>query len=392
MTTDVNAGFDAQRASQIQTAADRKAFLEGQVAQGLMRKNSNGTYTVLSGYDRGEVFNELGEPQHGLDTQQDGTTAFYSKDVPAWHSLGHVIPGGAKTTTDILKYAGQAFGVKVAETPFLNPVTKTWGTVRDSFTSYRTDTGEPFGTMGKRWVPLQNTDAFSMLDELTEYMPVETAGTFDNGRRTFVSAKSPEDLILDENGLADPMRQYVMIVNHHDGRGSLSASVTPWRPRCKNTVNFGVRDAVRKISIRHTKNAMAKVSEAKQVLGLVRTYFDAFAAEENALIQTPFFANQVDALIDQVWGELGTDPSKRTATNHANRRDAVHQIWEVESARCGFNAYAAENAITGYVDHHRGRRTAGRMTPLQALGEAVLLDANTEPKQTAHDKLMLLVK
>lgn len=391
---DVNAQFDAQRAQQIQTVNDRRAFLDGQVAKGEMRKNQNGTYTVLTGWDRGEVFNANGLPQAGLDTMANGETAFYSKDVPAWHGLGTVIPGGARTATEVLRYAGQDFDVALIETPHWNPVLSAWETVKDNFTSYRTDTGHALGVVGKRWTPIQPRDAYGLLDELTEFMPAETAGTFDQGRRTFVTAKYPEDLILDPSGIADRIARYVSLINYYDGRGSLTATVSPWRIRCKNTQALNLRDADRKFAIRHTKNYASKVQAAKEALGLVNRYYEAFAEESTALIQTPATKNMVDDLIAAVWGEMDeAEASKRGATMAANRRASIMNIWDVEAERCGANAYALENAITGYVDHDRPKRVGSKgLTPLMALGEAVLADTNAEPKIKAHKALMTLVK
>jgi phage/plasmid-like protein (TIGR03299 family) len=393
---DVNEQFDTDRAAQLARIQDRTEVLEAMAARGEARKLANGEFQITSGWDRGEIFNAQGLPQTGLDLRENGEAAFYSKDVPAWHGLGTVVPGGLRSATEILKFSGQLYTVDLMPTPHPNPVTGLSEIIPGTFTSYRTDTGAPLGVVGNRFTPLQNMEAYSMLDELTGYMPTETAGTFDGGRRTFVTAKAPDDLILDPDGIADAIKQYVAIINRHDGRGSLTAFTTPWRIRCKNTEGLAVAGATRSIKIRHTRNALSKVAEARQVLGLARDYYAAFAKEETALIHTEFPSNQVDALINQVWDkdqdEIAAKGSKRAVTLDAQRRDRVHELFEMEAERCGPNAYAAERAITGYVDHDRPRKTGKRMTPLQALGEAVLADSNSEPKRTAHAKLMELVK
>jgi hypothetical protein len=80
----VNDQFAAERAAQLATLANRREWLDSQVAAGEMRKNGNGTYTVLgTGWDRGETFNAMGLPETGLETLANGDKAFYGAGKPA---------------------------------------------------------------------------------------------------------------------------------------------------------------------------------------------------------------------------------------------------------------------------------------------------------------------
>jgi hypothetical protein len=99
--TDVNERFAAERAGQLQAAADRKADIDGRIAEGKLVPIGDGRYRVNDpqSWDNGEVWTlQNGDvlPQHGLDTST-GQVALYSA-VPAWHDLGTIIPGG---TSDI---------------------------------------------------------------------------------------------------------------------------------------------------------------------------------------------------------------------------------------------------------------------------------------------------
>jgi phage/plasmid-like protein (TIGR03299 family) len=391
----VNDQFAAERAAQLATLANRREWLDSQVAAGEMRKNGNGTYTVLgTGWDRGETFNAMGLPETGLETLANGDKAFYGAGKPAWWSIGTPIPRLAKSTTEILGYAGLDFEVGIKPTPWImqdGEITALDG----SFTTYRIDMNgheTPFGTVGKRYVPLAPREAFGMLDEISDYLPVETAGMWKGGRRMFVSCKAPEPVTLDPSGIADKVDMYLNLTNSWAGESNVSADVSPWRRVCKNTNRFAIRDATATFQIRHTASMMDKIEEAKRALGLTEDYAAKWAAEETALINTPFAANQVDALINQVYGELAIDAGKRAVTLRGSLRDDVHKWWEVESERAGANAYAAENAITGHEDHGRNYRNGGTLTPLAALGEAILAESAEPVKSKAHAKLMLITR
>lgn len=401
MTTDVNAEFFTTRIQQLADAKDRHNALEKAVKDGQVRKNSNGTYTVLTGWDQGEVLDGTGMPRHGLDVTETGDVKLYLKDTPAWHSLGTVIDGGLSSVDNVLKVAGLDYTVGLRKARYLpdeaddqNDADSVPLNVPDYFVTIREDTKAALGVVGNRYVPIQNSDAYSFLESLfaDNLMICETAGSRNNGRDVFISAELPTHLIIDPTGFADYIRQYIIIQNNHSGRSPLVASTTPWRPVCANTERFGVRDAVSKWAIRHTRSAPDRMKEARRALGLTTAYYEQWAEEENALAQTPFFFNQVDALIREVWGELDKDATKVKRTRWEGRRDTLMELFNVETARVGTTAYAAERAVTALLDHHTGRKNGGRHTPLEALGVAILEDSTTTTKTKAHEKLMQLVR
>lgn len=395
MATDVNAAFAATKFAQMDNATKRLDWLESMVREGKAKDNGNGTVTITSGWDEGETFRLQQRDglvqdviaSHGLDTKANGEIALYLNTEPAWHALVDPIPGGLKTAAGVLKAAGLDWEVGVEQATFHGKP------VPGKFVTYRKDTADPLGIVGKIYTPFQNSQSYAFLDELLEFgMVAETAGSWRGGSRTFISARIPEDLILDPEGIADPIRQYLMISNSHDGTTPVRAVVTPWRPVCRNTERFALRDATTKWSVRHTKNAAAKVEEAKKALKLTHEYYTEWAAEETKLIQTPF--NTVDALIKEIWGELDTDATKRARTADANRRSQIHELFRAEANRSGRNAYAAERAITEYVDHFIQLRPRNDLKgePLKALGQALLEETQDAVKTKTHDKLMLLVK
>lgn len=385
--TDVNEEFNAQRIAQMERVQDRVAYLEGEVALGNMEKLDNGRYRVLTGWDRGEVFDAEGMPEHGLDLKQNGEVALYLKDTPAWHKLGTVIKGGLSTGAAVLQTAGLDY--TVAQTPVkFHPEGEYMTEVPGKFVNYRTDTGAPLGVVGSKYTTIQNIESYAFLDGLLDHgMIADSAGSFAEGSRIFVAAQIPEDLVLDPEGVADVIKQYVVFGNSHDGSSPSYAVTTPWRPVCKNTERLAVQGAKARWNVRHTKNWKDRLDEAKRALGLTSQYYEKFAEEETSLLHTEMTMEAVDKLLDELW-EKPTD-NKRSVTMDANRREKIYARFATEVDRVGRNAYALERAITGYADHDRAYHLKDR-SPLEALGEAILMESNEKVKHETHRKLLTL--
>ncbi|MFI1370203.1 DUF932 domain-containing protein [Streptomyces griseochromogenes] len=84
--------------------------------------------------------------------------------------------------------------------------------------------------------------------------------------------------------------------------------------------------------------------------GLSVQYFENFAAEETALARTDLAVANFHKVVADLW-LLDDDASKRTRTNHATRLSALDDRFRTETEKVGRTAYAAERAITGYLDH-----------------------------------------
>ena len=130
----------------------------------------------------------------------------------------------------------------------------------------RLDTHEYLGIVSENYGVVQNEDAFKFIDTLVtgrmdydEHKPViETAGVLGRGERVFVTAKFPDEIILDNKG-DDRVEMYMVFTTSHDGLGAVTCLVTPVRVVCNNTLNFAMRRNAGKISLHHTRNIMERL-------------------------------------------------------------------------------------------------------------------------------------
>ena len=130
----------------------------------------------------------------------------------------------------------------------------------------RLDTHQFLGIVTEDYGIVQNEDAFKFIDTLVtgkltdaEHTPViETAGVLGKGERVFITAKFPEQIILDNKG-NDRVEMYIVFTTSHDGKGAVNCLVTPIRVVCNNTLNFALRNHSGKLSLRHSRNVMDRL-------------------------------------------------------------------------------------------------------------------------------------
>jgi phage/plasmid-like protein (TIGR03299 family) len=394
---DPNERFTTERAAQIRAAQDRQANLDRRIAAGTLVPLGAGRYRVNDpdSWDNGEILCQRdGQilPEHGLDTTT-GRAALYST-VPAWHGLGSVVPGGTTDIDTVLTLGGIDF--EVTRRPVLYQPTPD-GPARalaDQFVTVREDTGAGLGVVGARYEVLPNRAVFAFLQDLVDDHDVvwESAGALREGRKVFVSMRLPDTVTIDAAGVRDEIVPFIVAVNSHDGSSQAHVAVTPWRPVCGNTERFALRDAYTRWGVRHTRNARDRVAEARRTLGLSITYYQRFAAEEQALARTELAIAEFRQVIDELWAAPADDTPQRARTNHQRRVQTLTGLYRSNADRLGATAYAAERAITEYTDWRAAIRPTGtlRGNNLAARATAVIEGSSDELKSKAHRRLLTL--
>ena len=194
----------------------------------------------------------------------------------AWHRLGQVFDGQL-SVKEALELSHADYQVEArnvfAMTPALQEVLAgdsdtisrdvledliTDALVEGRMATMRMDKCKALGVVSDHYGIVQNERAFEFIDTLCsggkENTPViECAGVLGQGERVFITAKFPEQIILDNKG-DDRVEMYVVFTTSHDGTGAVNCMVTPIRVVCNNTLNYalGRGGNAGKISLRHT--------------------------------------------------------------------------------------------------------------------------------------------
>jgi phage/plasmid-like protein (TIGR03299 family) len=235
-----------------------------------------------------------------------------------------------------------------------------YATVRD------TDNGpEVIGTVGSRYHPLQNEQAFDWVDTILDGGGVwDTAGSFNNGSKVFGSMLiSTDKIVVDRNGLNDAIDLYLMVSNSHDGSLPLQSSITPVRVRCQNTFQLALNQinraaAPQTFKIRHTVSAEFKVEIAREALRLSFAYADEFDKLANEMFNTHVDANKFNEIVRSIYpmpdGNSVERGDKTAMTRWANTIDLLNEI-RVSPSNDGIanTAWGTYNILTERMDWFR---------------------------------------
>ncbi len=204
--------------------------------------------------------------------------SFFSVKEKAWHGLGTIIED-YPTSAEAIKYAGLDYTVEKRNlftygddtTPETedNDIVMEWRLdVPSHFATVRTDTDDVLGVVGRDYQVVQNIDAFSFFDSIVggkDGIKYETAGALGKGERIFITAKLPEYIKVGRNDLIE---QFLFLTTSHDGFGSITASFTPIRICCQNTLNAALKNQINAVKIRHTASAYDRLKQAHKLLGI----------------------------------------------------------------------------------------------------------------------------
>ncbi|MCI0462766.1 MAG: DUF932 domain-containing protein [Gemmataceae bacterium] len=289
---------------------------------------------------------------HELATTADGRTAMmYCGEAP-WHGLGTRLDAPA-TAAEAITAAGLDYEVT------LTPMTTTDGLpVPQRRAVVRADTRTVLGVVSDRFVPVQNRQAFGFLDAIVAEggLRYHTAGALGQGERIWLLAKLPDQIRV--RGGDDLVDKYLLLSNAHNGSAALRVLFTPVRVVCANTLSLAHRQGAGEgVSIMHKGDLEAKIRQAQQVLGLAQRFFDDAAAIIDRLSAYSPSSTQLTAY----FRELYPDPEESKNNGRAAKaRSELQRLFEegVGHDQPGVKgtAWAAYNAVTEYVDHHRSAR------------------------------------
>lgn len=311
-----------------------------------------------------------------IEVSVDGfEAAFASRQEPAWHGLGTVFDHDV-TTEEMLKLAHlDNWDVRLEPLEFPEghrPVTDHFALLRTNPFDQGTDV---LSIVGQRYRPYQNEELLAFGDAILDGGGRwETGGSIKQGRQVFASLLTNlDDLVLDPNGAADVVKNYLLLHTSHDGSTAIQAANTPVRVVCQNTLNIALRGVKQSFKIRHTQTAEGKVQAAREALGIQVAYFDEFAAEAQSMIETTVTDDKFLEIVTALYPKPD-EASKAAVTRWNNKVETLEGIYlgngdgpnTTDNIRG--TAWGVFNALTESLDWYR--------KPRKGSAEAVLTAAS----------------
>lgn len=327
----------------------------------------------------------------------NGKASFASLREPAWHSLGQIAQK-EMTTQEIMKLAilndwnvraielenflaNTDIGVNIKKQIIIrdNPAYIEGGDAKKH---------DILGVVGGRYGIVQNEEVFEFGQALLgDDARWETAGSIKKGTTVFGTIALEMDLVIDENGVADQVKTYLMLSTTHDGSGPLFAGITPVRVVCANTYNMAIGNMSNVIKIRHTKNARSRMDEVLRVQHYTKIYQEKFAESATSMFET--------SLSDQKFYDLVLDlypkpDSKAGITRWGKKIDAISELWDgpTQEGTRG-TVWGAFGALTEDAQWNRAVRQ-NNMESFYAAGSGFDSVANSQ-RQDIFERTLALV-
>lgn len=274
----------------------------------------------------------------------------------AWHRSGYRYPLDAPpaTTEEALREAGMDWLIELIP---LQPTDPNIVVVDDpdsplAYAAVRSDTRRVLGVVGPDYQPIQNVDAFAVLEPLIRdrVLTLETAGVLRGGEVVWVMAKYADMAVEPVNG--DLVTMYLLIANGHGGKMALRAANTPIRAVCENTIHMGLGAAKNLITLRHRGAVTDELRIA--TLRLAKHH-------EEATVYAEWFRELANVRLDeperkQYWKEVV--PAKEDGSNLErvsetwNRFEYLHECGtgsDIPGVRGSL--WGALNAVIEYADY-----------------------------------------
>ena len=284
----------------------------------------------------------------------DGTRAIAGNREVPWNRIG-VETDGAMTAEEALTMAQLDWRVKVSDEPVGITVGGELIQVENKFMTYREHPKQgtqALGVVGNRYTPIQNIEAFSFLNHLVDEAGAvfQSAVSLGNGEKVAIVMKFPETMMF-ANG-TDGIDKYIIATNSHDGSSSFTVAVTPLRLICTNQIRMAVRNATAKIALKHTSGATSKVQQARETLGLVFKYQEAFEQEVEKLLSIKYTDADYKTFVEKLIPEpKGNGVTERKINAVAQTRADLTNLWKAPTQQIvAGTAWAAYNAVAEYAD------------------------------------------
>lgn len=335
----------------------------------------------------------------------NGQASMLSVRATPWHGLGHVLPN-APTYAEAMRLANLDYEVALAplfrqreirEGEYVEVKSKAQAIVRS-------DNGAELGIATERYVPIQNREAFAVVEPLIDggIAEIETAGVLREGADAWMLVQFNAErmgpnwqAMNDETG--DTVLPYGLIAANHNGRRGVLLKNTPIRVVCANTLGMAEAKREQQGIVYHRSQATDRLVTLAQAI-FTSTYeaYEATAVgymklRNRLLTAREFEAAVLDAIAPMPKPGPRFDPTSRMAqtvmARVVERRETLDRLWKSGTGQDGTpSAWAAYQAATEALDHDVDGRWPVRTERCASLLDGPLATA----KRQVLDNLLAL--
>lgn len=297
---------------------------------------------------------------HDIDQTTGKPAMAYVGETP-WHGLGDEVPEGADIET-IKKAAGLGWRVNLSPVLFVDADGERRQMKHNVL--YRDDTNAPLTIVGPEYKPFQNDEVLEFFRHYVEAgdMHINTAGALNGGRIVWALAKMKASYLLNN---VDKVDGYVLLMNPHVyGKGAI-AKLTEVRVVCRNTMTMALGGRGSEIKLWHNREfTIDRQDEVKSRLSIAHEKFNVLSEQAKKLAAAKI---DIDAVLEMAFASVAPRREVETDLELAPRSvQKVIELWSGAGKGSGLEsahgtAWGALNAVTEFVDWHRGRSANARL-------------------------------
>src|SRR5205823_13241224 len=123
----------------------------------------------------------------------------------------------------------------------------------------------------------------------------------------------------------DDLELYLAATTSHDGTQALRVDATPVRIVCANTQRAAFARTKGFYVFRHTSNVHSQIGQAREAMGLMWKYLEAFQAEAERMINETLTMGEFEKIVAELW-PLADDASEPTKRNHKKRAATLRYL------------------------------------------------------------------
>lgn len=185
-----------------------------------------------------------------------------------------------------------------------------------------------------------------------------TAGALDDGRRIWILAKLPDDILVAEEDITE---KFLLLSNSHDGSGSVQIQFTPIRVGCHDTLTQALAEEEPSIRVPHTRDINERLKVAQHNLRLIKTTYGRIATDFAALAKVPVSEPALSAYLKLVFPDPSNPKDVRSRNRVERDRSTARLLFTKGKGNqlpgVAGRLWPAYNAIAEMVDQGPNLRT-----------------------------------
>jgi phage/plasmid-like protein (TIGR03299 family) len=300
-----------------------------------------------------------------IEVREDGTAAFLAVREPGWHGLGTVMPDDV-SMEEALLIAQMRYTYELA--PVFVDVDGTPVQVngeRQAVLRRNIDVPEDIkafgGGLSTKFKPHSLLDLWGWAEDLLGHgASVETVGNLKDGAHSFATIKLPGSALEQTN---DKVQMYLTVSTGHDGTKATTATVSPVRVVCSNTLAWANTIAKSKAKVGHRVSLdSTDADQTAQILGIMREQQDMVEATFSTLKAITLRPEDIGQIVSDLfpipediqkkpYADLKTG-EKRLFSLNTNARTHVQKLQETSPYRAdGSDGWSLWQAVVEYSDY-----------------------------------------